>query len=72
MLKLIDKKIFSILLSKFCLSGPKYINLFQFYLFQLYDKVFLFQNMACRYRGSYMSAHVLLNLLNELGKRDKM
>ena len=22
--------------------------------------------------GSYMSAHVLLNLLNELGKRDKM
>ena len=27
---------------------------------------------AKRYRGSYMSAHVLLNLLNELGKRDKM
>ena len=25
-----------------------------------------------RDRGSYMSAHVLLNLLNELGKRDKM
>ena len=24
------------------------------------------------YRGSYISAHVLLNLLNELGKRDKM
>ena len=23
------------------------------------------------YRGSYMSAHVLLNLLNELGKRYK-
>ena len=23
------------------------------------------------YRGSYMSAHVLLNLLNKLGKRDK-
>ena len=23
-------------------------------------------------RGSYMSAHVLLNILNELGKRDKM
>ena len=22
--------------------------------------------------GSYMSAHVLLNLLNKLGKRDKM
>ena len=24
------------------------------------------------YRGSYMSAHVLLNLLNESGKRDKI
>ena len=24
------------------------------------------------HRGSYMSANVLLNLLNELGKRDKM
>ena len=24
------------------------------------------------YRGSYMSAHVLLNLLNELRNRDKM
>ena len=24
------------------------------------------------YRGSYMSAHVLLNLLNELRKSDKM
>ena len=24
------------------------------------------------YRGSYMSAHVLSNLLNELGKREKM
>ena len=24
------------------------------------------------YRGSYMSAYVLLNLLNELGKRHKM
>ena len=28
--------------------------------------------LGCFYRGSYMSAHVLLNLLNELGKRDKM
>ena len=25
-----------------------------------------------KYRGSYISTHVLLNLLNELGKRDKM
>ena len=28
--------------------------------------------VSARNRGSYMSAHVLLNLLNELGKRDKM
>ena len=27
---------------------------------------------ANMHRRSYMSAHVLLNLLNELGKRDKM
>ena len=26
----------------------------------------------CIYRGFYISAHVLLNLLNELRKRDKM
>ena len=30
------------------------------------------KNLATRSWGSYMSAHVLLNLLNELGKRDKM
>ena len=29
-------------------------------------------DVICVYRGPYMSAHVLLNLLNELGKRDKM
>ena len=27
---------------------------------------------AVVHRGSYMSAHVLLNLLNELGKKDQM
>ena len=33
-----------------------------------------FNSLMCDtiYRGSYMSAHVLLNLVNELGKRDKM
>ena len=30
------------------------------------------KKMFKKNRGSYMSAHVLLNLLNELGKRDKM
>ena len=29
-------------------------------------------SFCCRYRGSYMGAHVLLNLLNELKKRAKM
>ena len=29
-------------------------------------------NLFGLHRGSYMSVHVLLNLLNELGKRDKM
>ena len=32
-------------------------------------KVLAVRNLPCElYRGSYMSAHVLLNLLNELGK----
>ena len=30
------------------------------------------ENLKLRYRGSYMSAHVLLNLFNKLGKSDKM
>ena len=29
-------------------------------------------NVIFMYRGSYMSVHVLLNLLKELRKRDKM
>ena len=32
----------------------------------------VFSDHDCIYRGSYMSAHVLLNLLNQLGKREKM
>ena len=41
-------------------------------------KIFFFPNiwdtdiLIIVYRGSYMSAHFLLNLLNELEKRDKM
>ena len=30
------------------------------------------QKQTNKHRGSYMSAHVSLNLLNELGKRNKM
>ena len=35
------------------------------------DVKILIALLAAIYRGSYMSAHVLLNLLNELRKRDK-
>ena len=34
--------------------------------------MFYFSKKKGTNRESYMSAHVLLNLLNELGKRDKM
>ena len=33
---------------------------------------FLMFKMCLLYRGSYISAHVLLNLLNDLWKRDRM
>ena len=33
---------------------------------------YILENRKVQNRGSYMSAHVLLNFLNELGKRDKM
>ena len=36
------------------------------------EQISLALHSLIRHRGSYMSAHVLLNLLNELGKRDKM
>ena len=36
------------------------------------DLVFvIYVSRLSLYRGFYMSAHVLLNLFNELGKRDK-
>ena len=41
------------------------MNLCAFHLVQNYC-------MCQLHRGSYISAHVLLNLLNELGKRDKI
>ena len=33
---------------------------------------YLFKAYKLLYKGTYMSAHVLLNLLNELRKNDKM
>ena len=37
-----------------------------------YTSTPLFETLWKVYRESYMSSHVLLNLLNDLGKRDKM
>ena len=34
--------------------------------------LYCYKSTISLYRGSYMSAHVLLNLLNELWKRDQM
>ena len=42
------------------------------YLWPLGLTVIISVSWCDLYRGSYMSAHVLMNLLNELGKRDKM
>ena len=50
--------------SKYSIWGKGLINSI-IHVIETYDTLF-------RYRRSDMSAHVLLNLLNELGKRDKM
>ena len=59
------------------------VEVFQFYLIKAFMQCYtsfkqiiifiqLFYNFSLPlHRESYMSAHVLLNLLNELGKRDK-
>ena len=44
-------------------KNPYYTIIAKHYMYIIYKYI---------YRGSYMSAHVLLNLLNELGRRDKM
>ena len=43
----------------------------KYHEFNIINIIIVLQNLR-RHRGSYMNAHVLLNLLNELGKRDKM
>ena len=60
-------------------SGSKVLNTFslatQLSMKKLSAYLGFKENAAaqyCLHRGSYMSAHVLLNLLNELRKRDKM
>ena len=45
---------------------------FQKSILQFYVRMGLQRQSYVKNRGSYMSAHLLLNLLNELGKRDKM
>ena len=53
-----------------------YLKRHRFYVMTLFELVFgkTWDGMAQDEinRGSYMSAHVLLNLSNELGKRDRM
>ena len=52
------------------------LNIKQFTVFSnLIDRILLsggFDEIYFLNRGSYMSAHVLLNLINELRKRDNM
>ena len=54
-----------------CIS---YVPLISFVIISLFHIIFLvlFTQKNTKNRGSYMSAHVLLNLLNQLRKRDKM
>ena len=42
------------------------------YLFIKFSYLIAWLAVHMGHRGSYMSVHVLLNLLNKLGKRDKM
>ena len=50
------------------------VSLYDIKLFMLLfiNDPFLLNDSPVVHRGSYMSAHVLLNLLNKLRKRDKM
>ena len=41
------------------------------YVIPMYFDIKMKERWSVIYRGSYMSAHVLLNLLNELGKSNK-
>ena len=56
---------------KLCLLNSYMLT---WYWFKLFGKVICRDTIRCNElnRGSYMSAYVLLNLLNELGKRDQM
>ena len=52
--------------------SPDVCSMAVFMLLLIYCLLLLQLYVVDLYRGSYMGAHVLLNLLNELGKRDKM
>ena len=60
----------SLYVRDWCSLEPRQLNNYSnlWKLISTIDKV----TLSMINRGSYMSAHVLLNLLNELGKRDKM
>ena len=61
-------------LNAICQTSPFRHSITEFDSYSSNSTKFSVVNRKCNglHRGSYMSAHVLLNLLNELGKRDKM
>ena len=58
---------------KITFSGVLFLfGLFILYVLFIFGLTCFLMNVCNIYRGSYISAHVLVELLNELGKRDKM
>ena len=55
-----------------CLGLPGFDCFFPWYYSLVCNKILRYFRSYSIERGSYMSAYVLLNLSNELGKRDKM
>ena len=55
------------------MTGTDAAEIYIYLFVRRFTMLIVFPTFICIiYRGSYMSAHVLLNLLNELGKIDKM
>ena len=50
----------------------KFINTRAQMLGSIYHMTVNTQMKCCIYRGSYMSAHVLIDFIKQVGKRDKM
>ena len=55
------------------MTGTDAAEIYIYLFVRRFTMLIVFPTFICIiHRGSYMSAHVLLNLLNELGKIDKM